>query len=163
MADVSLSMVSYRVRAAQAADLDALVALEEAVFDYDRISRRQYRQHLVGTSALVLVAVDRGDLLGSGMVFFRHGTRVARLYSLATAPGARGRGVAQRLLAAFERAARQRGCDRLRLEVRTDNDAAIGLYERLGYRRFGLRSGYYDDGTDALRFEKELSRRTRVR
>ena len=37
-----------------------------------------------------------------------------------------------------------------------DNPAAQRLYERKGYRRFGLKSGYYEDGADALRYEKAL-------
>jgi ribosomal protein S18 acetylase RimI-like enzyme len=147
---------TYSIRAARAADLDALVALEEGVFDYDRVSRRQYRRHLASTSVLMRVAVEQGQLLGSGMVFLRAGASVARLYSLAAAPMARGRGVGARLLASLERAARAGGCTRMRLEVRTDNSAAIALYERHGYRRFAVRRGYYDDGADAFRFEKPL-------
>jgi hypothetical protein len=30
------------------------------------------------------------------------------------------------------------------------------LYDRRGYRRFGLLPSYYEDGQDALRFEKRL-------
>jgi len=144
------------IRPARAADLDSLVALEEGVFDYDRISRRQYRRHLASARALLRVAVENSELLGSGMVFLRAGTRVARLYSLASAPVARGRGVGARLLAALEQAARVRGYTCMRLEVRTDNAAAIALYERHGYRRFAVRRNYYDDGTNALRYEKAL-------
>jgi ribosomal-protein-alanine N-acetyltransferase len=44
----------------------------------------------------------------------------------------------------------------MRLEVRQDNSAAIRLYERLGYRRFAARQGYYEDGEDAWRYEKKL-------
>ena len=36
------------------------------------------------------------------------------------------------------------------LEVRTDNAVAIGMYERHGFRRLGLRRGYYQpSGADA--------------
>ncbi|MGB3840666.1 MAG: GNAT family N-acetyltransferase, partial [Rhodanobacter sp.] len=49
-----------------------------------------------------------------------------------------------------------RGCDRLRLEVRPDNAAAIRLYERAGFRRFGAYRRYYEDGTDAWRYEQAL-------
>ena len=48
------------------------------------------------------------------------------------------------------------GCDRLRLEVRADNEAAIGLYERRGYARFAETPDYYEDGEAAFRFEKAL-------
>ena len=43
-----------------------------------------------------------------------------------------------------------------RLEVRDSNHGAIGLYEKLGYRKFGVISHYYEDKHDALRFEKRI-------
>jgi len=46
---------------------------------------------------------------------------------------------------------------RLRLEVRKDNAAAIGLYERLDFHRFGEKRGFYEDGADAWRYEKRLA------
>jgi hypothetical protein len=44
----------------------------------------------------------------------------------------------------------------MRLEVRIDNVAAIGLYRALGYREIGRIPDYYADHTDALRFERAL-------
>jgi [ribosomal protein S18]-alanine N-acetyltransferase len=61
------------------------------------------------------------------------------------------------LIEAAEAAARQRRCHALRLEVHTHNDSAIRLYERLGYHRFGpVVKGFYENGTDAYRYEKIL-------
>jgi [ribosomal protein S18]-alanine N-acetyltransferase len=149
---------SAPVRPATAADLDPLVALEQRAFSGDRMSRAQYRRHLANPSAAVLVAdAAGGDLLGSALVFFRRGTALARLYSIATAPAARGRGIGAGLLAAAEDAAHERGCRALRLEVRVDNAVAIALYERAGYRRIGRYAGYYEDGADAWRYEKSLA------
>jgi len=38
------------------------------------------------------------------------------------------------------------------LEVRESNQAAIGLYESVGFERVGRRPGYYSDGEAALLF-----------
>jgi ribosomal protein S18 acetylase RimI-like enzyme len=147
-----------RVRSATPADLAALVALEQRAFAGDRLSRAQYRRHLASASATVFAADSPGEgLLGSALVFFRKSSTLARLYSIATAPSARGRGIGATLLVAAEREAARRGCRSLRLEVRMDNDAAISLYERSGYRRIGRYAGYYEDGADAWRYEKELA------
>ncbi|WP_257388443.1 GNAT family N-acetyltransferase, partial [Tahibacter caeni] len=90
----------FRLRRAVPADLAALVGLERASFSYDRMSERQFRRHLRSDSAAVLVAEDAGGLLGSAVLFFRRGAPRARLYSLATAAAARGRGIGAALLAA---------------------------------------------------------------
>lgn len=147
---------AYRIRRATAADLPALVALERRAFTTDHLSPRQYRHHLGNPGARVLAAVDAGGLLGKAVVFFRKGSDIARLYSIAVDDAARGRGIASALLHAVERDARARGCGRLRLEVRQDNPGAIRLYEKLGYLRFGAIAGFYEDGADAWRYQKIL-------
>ena len=43
------------------------------------------------------------------------------------------------------RAARRRG---FTLEVRASNDAALQLYETMGFRRQGVRRGYYTDNRE---------------
>jgi ribosomal-protein-alanine N-acetyltransferase len=146
----------FRLRRAVTADLDALIALENASFSYDRMSTRQFRRHLSSPTAAVFIAEDASGLLGSALVFFREHSPQARLYSLATAAAARGRGIGKALLAAAEASARERGCTRFRLEVRRDNAAAVRLYETQGYRRIAALEDYYDDGAAAWRYEKSL-------
>lgn len=146
-----------RLRPAQDGDLDALLALEERSFAGDRLSRRQYRRHLHSATACILVATHEHRLIGSALLLFRRTSRAARLYSLAIDAAARGQGIGRRLLDAVEQQARQRGCDRVRLEVRADNAAARTLYERCGYARCGQRAAYYEDGANALLYEKRLS------
>jgi hypothetical protein len=81
---------------------------------------------------------------------------VARLYSIAVAPHMSGRGVGPMLLRAAEDAALARDCRTIRLEVHETNHAAISRYRKSGYREFGKREKYYEDGGTALRFEKRL-------
>jgi len=143
------------LRAAHAGDLPELLALE-AQFPGDRMSARQFRRHLRSASARMQVAL-RGDTpIGASLLFFRAGSGSARLYSLIVAASARGQGIGARLLADAEQAARDRGCRRMRLEVRVDNAAAITLYQRAGYIRFDEAPGYYHDGVAALRMQREL-------
>ncbi|HUD43898.1 MAG TPA: GNAT family N-acetyltransferase [Dokdonella sp.] len=153
-----MPLVSLRVRRAVNGDLPALIDLENASFASDRISPRQWRWHLESDSARVLVALHERRLLGACVVFFRKGSDLARLYSMAVAEHARGRRVGEQLLEAAEQAALRSGCRRLRLEVRAGNLAAQRLYERNGYRRLAALPGYYEDGEDGWRYEKALSR-----
>jgi len=142
------------IRPAHADDVDALAAIEEAVFETDRLSRTSFRRLIASRSAAVLVANASSAIVGYSVVLFRAGSRKARLYSLAASNAPRGTGRA--LLNAAELDAARRGASALRLEVRQDNPRAIGLYEQSGYRPIGLAAGYYADGMTALRFEKSL-------
>lgn len=94
--------------------------------------------------------------MGYCLTLYRQGADVARLYSVAIAPAARGKGAGRRLLETCERAARKRGCHRVRLEVRETNTQAIALYRKLGYQAIGRYEAYYEDGAPALRLEKTL-------
>lgn len=59
-----------------------------------------------------------------------------------TAPYARGRGVARRLVTRVEEGARARGYHVLNLDVRETQHAAIALYESLGFIRWGTHPVY---------------------
>jgi len=150
------AMPEMRVRRAEPGDVDALIKLEHRVFATDRLSRRSLRRLLDSPSAAVLVAVENAQLAGIAIVLFRARSAVARLYSIAVAPHVGGRGVAAMLLDAAEEAALARGCRTMRLEVHRANHAAISRYRKSGYREFGRYRTYYEDGADALRFEKRL-------
>ena len=150
------AMPEMRVRRAEPGDVDALIKLEHRVFATDRLSRRSLRRLLDSPSAAVLVAVENAQLAGIAIVLFRARSAVARLYSIAVAPHVGGRGVAAMLLDAAEEAALARGCRTMRLEVHRANHAAISRYRKSGYREFGRYRAYYEDGADALRFEKRL-------
>jgi ribosomal protein S18 acetylase RimI-like enzyme len=113
---------------------------------------------LTRANAETLVSEDEtGVLLGYVTLLFHTGTSLARLYSLAVLPAARGRGIGRALIEAAEAAALANDCVSLRLEVRRDNAETIRLYEKLGYRLFGKHADYYEDHMEALRCEKHLA------
>jgi ribosomal protein S18 acetylase RimI-like enzyme len=144
------------IREAGPTDLDGLVALENRCFETDRVSRRSFRRFLERPTARLLVAEISGRIAGYALILLRSGTALARLYSLAVDPDCRRVGLARRLLVASERAAFEEDRIVLRLEVREDNEAAIGLYRASGYRPCGRVPEYYEDGGAALRMEKLL-------
>jgi len=148
---------AVNVRSALLADLDALVNLEQASFISDKLSQRSFRRHIQSIHSDLLVAIEsNGALLGYGLVLKRKGTRLARLYSLAVAKIARGKGIAQLLLDKLECCAAQNERHYMRLEVAKNNSSAIALYAKCGYRIFGEYIDYYEDHTDALRMHKRI-------
>lgn len=153
---MTLCNSDWVLRDACGTDLDALVTLETASFESDRLSRRSFRYHLQHESSLVLVGVAAGEIVAYALVFMRVGTSLARLYSIAVDQRCGGRGIGRQLVESVEARAAEQGRMFMRLEVRPDNISAIKLYEGLGYRRFGIYRDYYDDHADALRFEKRI-------
>ena len=151
------------IRAAHPSDLDALVALENRCFEGDRISRRQFRHLLHKAHAALFIAEQHDELIGSLVLLFSRGTSTARLYSIAVAETARGKGVARALVERAETEAWREERALMRLEIRKDNLSSIGMFEALGYRRFGSLSGYYADQMDAWRYEKALDNRLKPR
>ena len=144
------------IRPAEPADVDALLALEQTVFETDRLERRSF-QHAVRSPTISLLVAGMADrTAGYAMILRRRGSATAHLGSIAVAPAASRIGVGKSLLAACEFEAASHDGARLRLEVREDNNAAQELYETMGYERVERIDDYYEDGTAAWRYVKTL-------
>ncbi|MBI4273217.1 MAG: GNAT family N-acetyltransferase [Rhizobiales bacterium] len=145
-----------RLRCGLPADIAILLDLEGKAFTTDQLSRKSFRHFLDGPNAYLLVAELDGVLAGYVLVIFRPNSIMARLYSIAVFPEFTRRGIGQALLAAAEAHAQERGCHVMRLEVEINNASAIRIYEKSGYCRRGHAASYYDNGSDACRYEKSL-------
>jgi ribosomal protein S18 acetylase RimI-like enzyme len=149
-------MAEIHIRNAHNDDLDRLVTIEKACFSEDRLSRRSLRSFIRGAQNSFLVAEVDGRVQADVLVLYRRGTSLARMYSLAVMPEARGLGLARELCVQAEQKAVNRGCVFMRLEVRIDNPQAIALYEKLGYQRIRRIREYYEDDMDAWQYEKNI-------
>ena len=147
---------TVRLSHASAKDIGALSQLEQSAFAGDRVSRRSWRGLIASASATVTLARQRSGIVGASVLLHSERTSVARLYSIAVDPGARGQGLARMLLEAAIEQARAAGASVLRLETRVDNEAAQSLFRRHGFAPLDRKPAYYDDGTDALRLQKSL-------
>ena len=148
--------MDFIFRDAVDSDVEDLLFLEDQCFEGDRLTARSFNWMIRRANACLIVAERAGQLTGYALVLFHRGTSLGRLYSLAIADAARGLGLGKQLLQHAEQRAVERDCAYLRLEVRPDNLAAIGLYERNGYRRFAQVDDYYQDHAPALRYEKRI-------
>ena len=146
-----------RVRPAALDDLPGLLRLEEEGFDRDRYGKRQMRYYLQRPANFTLfVWEEAGAVAGSAIMGWRKGARVGHLYSIVAAPGNQRKGVGSKLLEACESVAAARGCERIVLEVRRQNTAAVTFYERRGYAIIKSVKNYYVDD-DALHMAKRLA------
>lgn len=151
--------MNFIFRTATSQDLPALLSLEEQCFTLDRMTLRSFQWMLSRANASLIVAEAQDQLMGYALLLFHRGTSLARLYSIAISPLSRGQGLGMRLLQQAEDNARAHDCAYVRLEVRADNTVAIRLYEKTGYRPFAVVSDYYEDHSEALRFEKRIIQR----
>lgn len=153
------STINIAVRPAGPGDLDVIDKLEAASFVTDRFPRRNLARLLGRRSTTFLLAESKEGPAGYVLLLFRRGTKAARLYSLAVSAAARGKGVGEMLVQSAARCAISSGCDRLRLEVRVSNGAAVRLYENSGFRVLKTLPSYYEDGETALHMELRLDKR----
>ena len=138
------------IRRATGADVARIVTIEAECFGADSWSEQLVREQLAADHRDVLIDDD----IAYGVVSVLGD--VADLDRLAVLPFARRRGVAGGLIEQLIEATRDRGAERVLLEVAADNAAAIGLYESSGFETISARKGYYPGGVDALIMELTL-------
>jgi len=144
------------IREAEKNDLQQLLNIENRSFFTDKLSRRNLEYLITKANATTLVDEETERIRGYALILYNRGTSIARLYSLVVDPDFRGLGIGMRLLSASENDALDNECVLMRLEVRIDNATAINLYKEQGYKQFDIIEDYYEDHTEALRFEKNL-------
>ncbi len=154
-----MSVVAPTLRELHWTDLPALAALERDLFAHDAWAEPTWWAELAGRPRReYLVLTDADGVLGYAGL--DHGGDVADVMTIAVAPRAQGHGFGRLLLDELEQRARSRGAAHVILEVRADNLAALGLYERSGYAVLSTRRRYYQPGdVDALVMRKPLQER----
>lgn len=70
------------------------------------------------------------------------------LITVAVHPGSRRKGVGSALLKFLVNYASKKSAESIALDVRVSNKAAISLYKKFGFKKVGLRKGYYHDNNE---------------
>jgi ribosomal-protein-alanine N-acetyltransferase len=132
-------------RHAHPADLSALRALEEEVFDpgYPPVVLRQLLDLFPD---LFFAAELDGDVVGYVSGGLSSDRDRAWLLSLAVAPRAKGRGIGRALVETLIEALSATPARDLRLTMDPTNASAAGLYARFGFREAGREEAYFGPG-----------------
>ncbi|HEY5517889.1 MAG TPA: tRNA (adenosine(37)-N6)-threonylcarbamoyltransferase complex transferase subunit TsaD [Coriobacteriia bacterium] len=141
--------MTVRIRRMELTDLDGVLAVERSSF-HSAWSRGMFLDELTqGDSRAWFVADSPWGLVGyTGLMEVEHEGHVM---NLAVRHDARGHGLGGALFSALLAEATGRGIERLTLEVRPSNEAALALYADVGFTEAGRRHGYYGDtGEDAI-------------
>ena len=132
-------------------DIEPVMALEVELFGNEAWSQTMFWSELAEHTTRHYLVASAEERIVAYAGLCAYPPHESYVQTIAVAPDAQGHGLGTRLLAALVEESQRRGCKRLDLEVRADNDAAIRLYERHGFTRIGLRRGYYQpSGVDAV-------------
>lgn len=145
------------IRVAVCSDIPALLAIENASFQGDRISQRSFYHLLMRANAVTLIDEKDQQVRGYLTLLFRSTSPIARIYSIATHADFLRQGVAAKLLRVAEQLALNAQCDAMRLEIRHDNIASLTFFQAHDYQLFGEYKSYYHDGMNAHRLQKSLT------
>jgi len=123
----------------------------------------RYRPHSIAgwirhSETSVVVARAAGSVIGFAVMEFHFDAQRAHLVLLAVEPAYRRRGVGAALFRWLEKVACLGGIERIRLELRADNEEARAFYERLEFRATELRRGYYNGEQDAINMVRLIAR-----
>lgn len=99
------------------------------------IIREAYRRHEIGENLMLVAEANR---FPAGQVWIDlacgRASSAGVLWALRVLPSLQGMGIGSLLIAAAERALRERGYERAEIAALDDNEGARLLYERLGYQ-----------------------------
>lgn len=141
----------FHVRPLASGDRDAVLAIAaQCGFDLDLEGEAQRPW------AELWIAAGKDDVPVAYALVWRVADEL-ELQQVATAVTARRSGAAFALLGSVLREAPKRGLNAVYLEVRSSNEAALGLYALLGFEKTRTRKGYYSDGEDAVEMRWSLN------
>ncbi len=139
-------------------DLPGVFAVEKSAFSKpERWSKQSWAAELEQVNRLVLISREADEI--EAVACFSVLGDTAELLRIAVHPDRRQRGIARRLVGIGKEWAEAAGADRMLLEVRHDNDAALAMYQTTGFEPIAKRRDYYGPQRDAVVMECRLPKR----
>ena len=148
-------------------DIARCVEIEKILFPGDDPwSARAFHSELDAGNFYLAARPDESDELigyaGLAVLGRRPGEYEAQVHTIGVDLAWQGQGIGTALLRALLTRADEFEAP-VFLEVRTDNDTALGLYERHGFERVGIRKRYYQpSGADAYTMVRPARTRDEV-
>lgn len=138
--------------------IEQVLTIEREVFARSAWSAEQLLAELAGVpdARHYVVATDDEDIVGYAGLAVNADT--ADVMSVAVAAQSQGRGAGRALVEALLTHAGSRDVHEVLLEVRVENEPAIGLYAALGFDRIARRRDYYGPGADGLVMRRRAGR-----
>lgn len=129
------------IRRMTAADISSVAELEARIFSVPW-SVQGFADTLYREDVLFFVAYEEEKLLGYAGVYCT--ADEGEITNIAVSPPARRHGVGRALMEKLANALAGQRIERIVLEVRVSNEAAIRLYEQMGFAVVGTRKNFYE-------------------
>jgi len=126
-----------------------IIELEQITFSKDALSETQLKDIATTDEYVLFIALAADEVVGVMYINLITADATAHVMSIVVKGGHRRRGIGRKLLACAEDWSVEQELDRVILEVRASNFAAIALYESCGYERLGVREGFYQFPTES--------------
>lgn len=115
-------------------DIDLMLQVDKAAFpEFWRFDRAALVESTQATGRSSVFVIRDGDLGLAGFAVLGYGHAISYLQRLAVHPDWQGKGMGRSLVRAVARSASRAGSRAMLLNTQHDNEAAIGLYEALGF------------------------------
>ncbi|MGH9575202.1 MAG: GNAT family N-acetyltransferase [Candidatus Acidiferrales bacterium] len=148
---------TIRLREYQPRDFDMLCELDRTCFSPAiAYSRAEMRAYLNAPGADCVVAENKERIVG--FCITARGKAKAYIVTIDVADNARKQGIGSALIGEAEKTLAAKGVRVIALDTATDNVSAIAFWQKHGYRKIGIRKGYYPDGRDAFAMMKPITR-----
>lgn len=144
------------LRNATIEDIPAIMEIEWKCFSEDSFSKEQFVYLITRSKGAFYVATQQKRVVAYITLLFHQRTRYLRVYSIAVHPDFQGQSFGQLLMEQMLQIARVYGSDKITLEVKVNNLAAIKLYKKNGFIPEGVKPAYYHDGSDAIYMQRTL-------
>ncbi len=153
MSDETKEMQNILIRPMRQEDVPQVAELENKIFSRPW-SAESFEKALTYPEQILLVAegtaeegnsseIEKDAILGYSILFAA--ADQADVSNIAVDPDHRGQKIGDALMQEMLNQAADRGVKEVFLEVRVSNAPAIGLYQKYGFERIGVRKGYYED------------------
>lgn len=149
--------MSVIIKRLDASHIDGLEVIENTCFS-EPWSRKSLEELLNCEYAVYFVAVDDETNIVAGYCGMYVSFDIGNINNIGVLPDFRRSGVGAALLSELCLYCKNNSITLLTLEVRESNTPAIGLYEKLGFEKVGIRKNYYKKPTEnGLLYNKEIN------
>lgn len=141
--------------------LAQLAQIESKLFVHDAWSAAQINSLLAQPFNHIIYATDELNQQLIGYCIYSHIFEDVEILRIGTCLDYQQQGIASQLLTAIAQMCQVAGAERMLLEVREDNYAALAFYQKHGFEQIAVRKNYYDNHdmtkTHALIMQRKLN------